>query len=299
MRLLQGTSVSDAAEDLFISKMKIELGTQYVAKYVQMGVDMKNSKDQSEEFKKLPHGGVIKGIDLSVKILTSGLWEYEKSAGIKMPGELLACCEQFESFYKKIHTGRHLAWNSGLGDCEIKGHGFTKPYTFIVSIYQASVMMLFNNQDTYLFKDIAEATGILPALLEQQLFNIVNPRMGKLLIKANLKTPSFGIDEKITLNKNFAAINLRLVFIPSVKKKKSELSMEHNAELKVINRQRAVVLQTTIVKIMKGRRKEKHNELIPEVIKQIQAFRPDPIMIKQQIEWLIESDYLMRDTGDR
>ncbi len=50
---------------------------------------------------------------------------------------------------------------------------------------------------------------------------------------------------------------------------------------------------------MKGRRQERHNELIAEVIKQIQSFKPDPVMIKQQIEWLIESDYLMRDENEK
>jgi len=50
---------------------------------------------------------------------------------------------------------------------------------------------------------------------------------------------------------------------------------------------------------MKGRRKEKHNELINEVLKQITSFKPEVTMIKQQIEWLIESDYLMRDQTDK
>jgi len=50
---------------------------------------------------------------------------------------------------------------------------------------------------------------------------------------------------------------------------------------------------------MKGRKKEKHNELVNEVIKQINSFKPEPSMIKNQIEWLIESDYLMRDKNDR
>jgi hypothetical protein len=50
---------------------------------------------------------------------------------------------------------------------------------------------------------------------------------------------------------------------------------------------------------MKGRRREKHNELINEVIKQINSFKPEPVVIKQQIEWLIESDYLMRDEKDK
>jgi len=58
-------------------------------------------------------------------------------------------------------------------------------------------------------------------------------------------------------------------------------------------------LQATIVKIMKGRRQERHNELIGETIKLIQSFKPDPVLIKQQIEWLIENDYLMRDEKDK
>lgn len=299
MRLLQRSSVSDAAEDLLISKMKIELGTQYVAKYVQMGVDMKNSKEQTEAFQRLSHGGVIGNVELNVKVLTSGLWEYEKSAGIKFPPELVACCEQFEHFYKQVHTGRHLVWSSGLGDCEVKTHGLAKPYTFIVSVYQASVLMLFNDRETYLFKDLVENTGIPPTLLEKQMFNLANPRMGKLLAKANLKTPNFALDEKVTLNTEFAAVSLRLSLVPILRRKRPELSKEHDSELREINKQRAAVLQTTIVKIMKGRKQEKHNELIAEVIKMTQAFKPDPAMIKQQIEWLIESDYLMRSTDDR
>lgn len=299
MRLLQRTSVSDTAEDLLISKMKIELGTQYVAKYVQMGIDMKNSRDQTEEFKNKEHGGVINGVELTVKVLTSGLWEYEKTAGSKLPRELLSCCEEFDAYYKQIHTGRHLVWSCALGDCEIKTHGFAKSYMFVVSVYQASVLMLFNDRESYLFKELAEVTGIAPVLLEKQLFNLANPRAGKLLIKENIKTPNFAMEEKVTLNTKFAAGNFRLVFMPVVRKKTTEFGKEHDSELREINKQRAAIIQTTIVKIMKGRRKEKHNELIAEVIKMIQAFKPDPIMIKQQIEWLIESDYLMRDTADR
>jgi hypothetical protein len=50
---------------------------------------------------------------------------------------------------------------------------------------------------------------------------------------------------------------------------------------------------------MKGRRQERHNELITETIKLINAFKPDPVLIKQQIEWLIENEYLMRDEKDK
>lgn len=63
-------------------------------------------------------------------------------------------------------------------------------------------------------------------------------------------------------------------------------------------RQRVAMIQTTLVKIMKGRRKLRHNDLISDTIKSITSFKADPLLIKQQIEWLIEGDYLMRDEKD-
>ena len=177
-----------------------------------------------------------------------------------------------------------MLWNGDLGDCEIKSQGFGKPYTFIVSLYQATIMMLFNTQDEYTFKELYETVGLSPEVASKQLFNLANPRMGKLLIKANIKTPNFSSDEKISLNKNFVSGNYRVVMSFSSVKKKTDYKKEYGEELKEINKNRAAVLQTTIVKIMKGRREKKHNELIVEVLKMIQSFKPDPMRIKQQIE---------------
>jgi Cullin protein neddylation domain len=50
---------------------------------------------------------------------------------------------------------------------------------------------------------------------------------------------------------------------------------------------------------MKARKTEKHNQLIEDVIKQISIFMPQPQMIKQRIESLIEREYLKRDEADR
>ena len=301
MRLLHRSSVSDAAEELLISKMKIELGAQYVSKYVQMGVDMKHSRDQTEEFKKKEHGGVVQGVELSTQILTNGLWGGGQSYTCKLPAELCACCETFEAFYKLIHVGRHLVWNAGLGDCEIKTNGFAKPYNLLVTVYQATILSLFNSKDVYTFQELLDNTTLPVDVMNKQMLNLTNPRMGKLLVKTNLKTPSFTMDEKVTVNKSFASSSLRVSFIPTQAKRKSveDHKKELDEDLKEINKQRATILQATLVKIMKGRRQEKHNELIAEVIKLTQSFKPEPIMIKQQIEWLIESDYLMRDEKDK
>ena len=50
---------------------------------------------------------------------------------------------------------------------------------------------------------------------------------------------------------------------------------------------------------MKARKTLFHNELITEVTKQLQVrFRPDPMLIKQRIESLIEREFLKRDDNN-
>ena len=51
---------------------------------------------------------------------------------------------------------------------------------------------------------------------------------------------------------------------------------------------------------MKAKKQLGHAILIADVTSQLQSrFTPDPLMIKKQIEQLIEREYLERDTDDR
>ena len=60
------------------------------------------------------------------------------------------------------------------------------------------------------------------------------------------------------------------------------------------------MVEATIVKVMKTRRRIDHNGLITETTKILsQKFNPDPQMIKKRIESLIDREYLERDQEDR
>jgi len=63
--------------------------------------------------------------------------------------------------------------------------------------------------------------------------------------------------------------------------------------------ERGFTLEAMIVRIMKARKNENHNNLVAEVIWQVTLFKPIPSMIKEAIEWLIEKEYLERDTANR
>ena len=97
---------------------------------------------------------------------------------------------------------------------------------------------------------------------------------------------------------------MRVVFIPPQTHKKKEKedagnAAKEQADDKEIKMERQNIIDAVIVRIMKARKTEKHNQLIEDVIKQISIFMPQPQMIKQRIESLIEREYLKRDDGDR
>ena len=84
-----------------------------------------------------------------------------------------------------------------------------------------------------------------------------------------------------------------------IQKSIEEHHKELNEDAKELSKLRNTIIQAQIVKIMKGRKTEKHNELISEVIRLINSFKPEIKVIKQQIEWLIENDFLTRDTNEQ
>jgi len=58
---------------------------------------------------------------------------------------------------------------------------------------------------------------------------------------------------------------------------------------------RMVAIEAAIVRIMKFSKQIKHQDLIGEVLKQLQFFRPQPKSVKRCIERLIDREYLERD----
>lgn len=216
LRLLQNTSISQDAEELLISKLKIELGAQYVNKFVQMNVDMKNSRELMEGFRKQSHKGNVKGIDMEVKVLTAGLWGEQKNARCKLPQEVNNCGRFYEEYFKSNHVGKNLSWVAALGDCEIKSLYLPKPYTFLVSVYQCTILSLYNVKTEYTYSEIKEATGLTDEDIAAHLLVLMNPKMGKLLLKENQKVPKCTPDEKIAINPAFSSASLRITFAPSL-----------------------------------------------------------------------------------
>lgn len=74
-----------------------------------------------------------------------------------MPSQLLELQSVFNKFYLQKHTGRKLQWQPTLGHCVLKARFDGGPKDLQVSLFQALVLLLFNDNDTLSFEEIKAA----------------------------------------------------------------------------------------------------------------------------------------------
>ena len=87
LRLLNKSSLNSNAEQSMISKLKIEWGFNTIQKLTRMFTDMDLSKTAMVEFAK-KKGAEIKGVEINVDVLTSGIWPEQIIHPLKLPSEL-------------------------------------------------------------------------------------------------------------------------------------------------------------------------------------------------------------------
>jgi len=81
---------------------------------------------------------------------------------------------------------------------------------------------------------------------------------------------------------------------------KDNLENEKKEVIPKVEDDRRHLIEATIVRVMKARKRCDHISLTSEVMRILSSiFSPTALMIKQKIEGLIEKDYMFRDQDDR
>lgn len=162
-RLLVGKSASVDAEKSMLSKLKQECGGGFTSKLEGMFKDMELSKDINIAFKQhmsnMMHREMI-NIDLTVNILTMGYWPTYPVLDVNLPNEMVQYQNVFTKFYLSKHSGRKLQWQPTLGHCVLKASFPQGHKELQVSLFQALVLLLFNNSDGLSFEEIKQASNI-------------------------------------------------------------------------------------------------------------------------------------------
>uniref|UniRef100_A0AAF5PK17 Cullin-4 n=1 Tax=Wuchereria bancrofti TaxID=6293 RepID=A0AAF5PK17_WUCBA len=298
-RLLLGRSASVDAEKSMLSKLKQECGAAFTTRLEGMFKDMEVSKDLGVSFKQyMEHGDpdrILKHsanqIEFNVNVLTMGHWPTYEYMEVAIPPNLAEYQEHFQNFYFSKHSGRKLQWQHSLAQLLLRAQ-FNVVKELQVTMFQALVLLLFNEKLEWTFEEIQLATKIEKNELERTMQSLA---CGKLRV---LKKIPRGKDIKD--NDQFVfnpECNEKLYRIRISQVQMKETAVERAQTEEEIFQDRQYQIDAAIVRIMKTRKSLAHQLLISELFNQLR-FPVKPVDLKKRIESLIEREYMCRDKDD-
>ncbi|KAJ3347769.1 Cullin-4 [Entophlyctis luteolus] len=292
-RLLLGKSSSVDSEKSMLLKLKAECGPGFTSKLESMFKDIETSKDIVASFKQSPRFFEKLGaIDMYVNFLTAGMWPTYPPAPLTIPQELERCQEVYKEFYLSKYSGRHLIWQNQLGHCVLKGYFKKATKEVSVSLFQAIILLMFNDGDIFTYKDIALSTSMEAKELERTLQSLA---CGKIRILNKIpKGRDVNPDDKFEFNASFENPLYRIK-VNSIQMKETVEENKETTEKVFADRQYQV--DAAIVRIMKTRKKLTHTLLIAELFEQLK-FPIKAQDLKKRIESLIDREYMERESAD-
>lgn len=157
--LLQRSASNDIELDMLRT-----LQTDYDPEF-NMGKDMFGDLDFSQQLMNEFHErdiGQGRSQMLNVMVLKRSVWPFipKKEQGALLPSEMQADLNKFVAFYNTKHQGRKLDFDHSLGTVQLKSRFKGGDKELQVSLHQALVLLLFNDQDEIGFADIKQNTRI-------------------------------------------------------------------------------------------------------------------------------------------
>eukprot|EP00753_Platysulcus_tardus_P021034 PLAT8591.1.p1 GENE.PLAT8591.1~~PLAT8591.1.p1 ORF type:complete len:738 (+),score=309.97 PLAT8591.1:37-2250(+) len=291
-RLLLSRSASRELEMSFISKLKAECGGGGTTAHLEgMLKDIDLSRDVLTQFNESAAAGSVR-MDLHVQVLTSGFWPHYNSCELKLPAHMASALSAFKTFYLQLHRGRTLTWQHTLGTCVLKARFPRGRKELAVSLFQAVVLLTFNEADTLSYEEIVAATGMEEKELKRTLLSLA---CGKVrVLRKEPKSRSVAADDVFHFN---AALKQKLFRLKISSIQGKETAEERRKTKERVFRERQYAVDAAIVRIMKTRKRLAHAVLLSELFEQLR-FPASPADLKRRIGSLIDREYLERDEDD-
>ncbi|VVA89806.1 unnamed protein product [Arabis nemorensis] len=289
-RLLFDRCANDEHERSIVTKLKEQFGSVFTSKMEGMVTDMSLARESQSSFEEYLTSNMTAnpGIDLTVTVLTSGFWPSYRTCDLKLPSEMAKCVEVFKAFYEMKTKQRRLQWIYSLGTCHIIGKFDQKPIKLIVSIYQAAVLLLFNNTERLSYDEMLEQLNLSHEDLARLLHSLSCAKY-KILNKEPM-SKSISRTDVFEFNSKFTD-RMRRIKIPLPPMDERKKVVED------VDRDRRYAIDASLVRIMKSRKVLDYQQLVSECVEHLsRMFKPDIKMIKKRIEDLISRDYLERDS---
>ncbi|KAK7469322.1 hypothetical protein VKT23_003803 [Stygiomarasmius scandens] len=293
-RLLIGKSASWDVEKAMVRMLKerydpdFDLGES-------MFRDLSLSDDLMREYDHKLKQNKKKGY-LTVMVLQRSAWPFNvQKKKVLLPADMQRQIESYSSFYKRKHQSRVLDWDHALGTATLTAWFKEGEKELSLSLYQAVVLLLFNDRDEISFTEILVATGMDDDELRRTLQSLACGKK-RVLLKV---PPGRDVDDSdvFKFNANFTDPRPR-VHISSIQAKISnEESTQTNLAIEI---DRKHILDAAIVRIMKAKKELTYEKIKIQTIDAVKNhFVPSVDMIKKSVDWLVENDYLERSEKDR
>ncbi|PWW77913.1 Cullin-domain-containing protein [Tuber magnatum] len=297
-RLLMDKSASRDAERSMLTKLKTECGSGFTQNLESMFKDIEISRDAISHFKTTrSHTGNSPNVDLNVLVLSQSAWPTYDEVPVIIPLAMAQYLESYKNVYCEKHSGRKLMWRHALSHCVLRA-SFTPEMKkeLVLSVLQAVVLLLFNDVElgTCLsYQQIKEGTGLEDKQLIRTLQSLACAKHR--VLQKQTKGKDILPTDNFRVNRHFTNSKFR-VKINQIQLKETKEEKEETFERVAQDRQYET--QAAIIRIMKSRKKLRHNDLIQMTIDQTKnRGKLDVPEIKKQIERLIDKDYMERLPG--
>ncbi|KAH9963578.1 Cullin-4B [Russula dissimulans] len=295
-RLLLARSASDDAEKAMLKKLKEEYDPEF-GMGDHMFRDLALSRDSMAEYHERLGPGPAAEQRFTAMILQQSFWPFSSHAAqdaiipVSMQKEL----DLFAAFYNEKHQGHKLEWNHALGTVSLRARFAAGRKELSVSLYQAVVLLLFNDMEEIPFSDVKLHTGIEDAVLRCTLQSLACGK--KKVLKKRPAGKDVNDEDVFVFNDAFEDPRAR-VHINSIQVK--ETPEESQRTQSAVEGDRKHYLDAAVVRIMKARKQLTYEQIKFETIEAVRRhFVPDVTSIKQRIDGLVEQEYLRRDEEDR
>ena len=307
-RLLLGRSGSIDAEKAMIARLKSECGAGFTQKLEGMFKDVQASRDTMAAYREsAPDQEKLRGsgMEMNVSVLTQSFWPTYQQVQVNLPADMLLQQGVFKDFYLSKHSGRRLHWHDSLGQCVLKVNFEGGKKEVVTSLFQALVLLLFQEVDELPVAAVAQSTALEEGDLVRTVGSLCHRRAPLLRVRRAGRAPGaedspaadespgsrLDRDDVVVFNRGFKSAAYR-VKVNNLQLKESTEEREATSDRVIQDRQYQV--DAAVVRIMKTRKTLSHVLLMNELVQQLK-FTVRPADMKKRIESLIEREYLERD----
>ncbi|KAF9242330.1 Cullin family-domain-containing protein [Melanogaster broomeanus] len=292
-RLLLGKSASDDFEKGVLRILKEKYDPEF-----GMGDHMFNDLALSREILREFHNRISEmssAQKLSVMVLQRSVWPFAaRKKDVDLLPSMQSDLASYATFYKAKHQGHKLDWDHSLGTATLKATFKAGAKDLTVSLYQAVVLLLFNDETEIGYSAIQEATRMDDGELKRTLQSLACA--SKKVLKKRPVGKDVNEDDVFYFNAEFTDARAK-VHINSIQAK--ETPEESKRTQSHIDSDRKHYLDAAIVRIMKAKKELTYEALKTETIGAVKShFVPEVNVIKQRIVHLVDQEYLKRDDDD-